>query len=142
MKVYPDISNISTKTLNWFQERAILSPTNDQIDEIKILFFQNLKLHHKPITQLTQSWIERSNWILEFFDASQNSATQINIKSRFPYYIKKTLISTNTVQRYRTQSWHFKKLFDRMHHINWQQNWWDCVYTKNSHDTFRIAFLV
>ena len=28
-KVHPDISNISTKTLNWFQERAILSPTNE-----------------------------------------------------------------------------------------------------------------
>ena len=28
-KVYRDISNISTKTLNWFQERAILSPTNE-----------------------------------------------------------------------------------------------------------------
>ena len=52
-KVNPDISNISTKTLNWFLERA-----NEQIDEIKILLFQNLKLHHKPITQLTQSWIE------------------------------------------------------------------------------------
>ena len=25
-------SNISTKTLNCFQERAILSPTNEQID--------------------------------------------------------------------------------------------------------------
>ena len=35
--VYPDISNISTKRLNWFRERAILSPTNEQIDEIKIL---------------------------------------------------------------------------------------------------------
>ena len=41
-KAYPDISNISTKTLNWFQEGAILSPSNEQIDEIKILFFQNL----------------------------------------------------------------------------------------------------
>ena len=59
-KVYPDISNISTKTLNWFQERAIQSPTDEQIDEIKILFFQNLKLRHKPITQLTQSWIEEA----------------------------------------------------------------------------------
>jgi PIF1 helicase. len=32
-KVYPDISNISTKPLNWFQERAILSPTNEEIDK-------------------------------------------------------------------------------------------------------------
>ena len=39
-KVYPDISNISTKALNWFQEMAVLSPTNEQIDEIKILFVQ------------------------------------------------------------------------------------------------------
>ena len=35
-KVYPHISNMSTKPLNWFQERAVLSPTNEQIDEIKI----------------------------------------------------------------------------------------------------------
>ena len=34
----------STKTLNWFQERAILSATNEQIYEIKILLFQNLLL--------------------------------------------------------------------------------------------------
>jgi PIF1 helicase. len=33
-KVYPGISNISTKPLNWFQERAILSPTNEQIDKL------------------------------------------------------------------------------------------------------------
>ena len=64
-KVHPDISNISTKTLNWFQERVILSPSNEQIDEIKILLFQNLKLHHKPITQLTQSWIERRQYIIQ-----------------------------------------------------------------------------
>ena len=63
--VNPDISNITTKTLNWFQERAILSPTNEQIDEINILLFQNLKLHCKPITQLTQSWIERRQYIIQ-----------------------------------------------------------------------------
>ena len=39
-KVYP------AKTLNWFEKRVILSPSNEQIDEIKILFFQNLKLLH------------------------------------------------------------------------------------------------
>ena len=33
-QVYPDITNISTKPLNWFQERAILSPINEQIDKI------------------------------------------------------------------------------------------------------------
>ena len=65
MKVYPDISNISTKTLNWFHEMAILSPTNEQIDEINDFIFQNLKLHHKPITQLTQSWIERRQYIIQ-----------------------------------------------------------------------------
>ena len=65
MKVYPDISNISTKTLNWFQERAILSPTNEQIDEIKIVLIQNLKLHRKPITQLTQSLIERRQYTIQ-----------------------------------------------------------------------------
>ena len=34
--IYPDISNISTKTLNWFRERVLLSPSIKQIDEIKI----------------------------------------------------------------------------------------------------------
>ena len=38
-KVYPDITNMSTKPLNWFQERTI--PSNEQTDEIKILLFQN-----------------------------------------------------------------------------------------------------
>ena len=56
----------------------------------------------------------------EFFYAS---AAQINIKSRFSCYITKALKSIKTVQRYQTQSCHFKKLFDRMYHINWQQNW-------------------
>ena len=59
-KIYPDISNISTKTLNWFQERAILTPNNEQIDEIKTLLFQNLKLH-----RLTQTWIERRQYITQ-----------------------------------------------------------------------------
>ena len=59
-------------------------------------------------------------WILEFFDASRNSSAQINIKSKFPFYITKTLISTKTVQRYKTQSCHFKKNSDRIYHINWQ----------------------
>ena len=30
--VYPDIDNISYKTISWFKERAILSPTNEQVD--------------------------------------------------------------------------------------------------------------
>ena len=74
MKLYPDNSNISTKTLNWFQERAILSPTNEQIDQINDFIFQNLKLHHKLITQLTQSWIERRQYIIQ-----QNSLTPLGI---------------------------------------------------------------
>ncbi|KAL0870707.1 hypothetical protein ABMA27_005647 [Loxostege sticticalis] len=35
--VYPDIHNISCKTISWFKERAILSPTNEQIDKINNL---------------------------------------------------------------------------------------------------------
>ena len=42
-KVYPDISNISTKPLNWFQERAILSPTNKQIDKINDFILSKFK---------------------------------------------------------------------------------------------------
>ena len=33
-KAYPNNSNISTKPLHWFQERAVLSPTNEEIDKI------------------------------------------------------------------------------------------------------------
>ena len=66
------------------------------------------------ITQLTQSWIERRQYIIqlnfEFFD-SRNSAAQINIKSRFPYYITKKFKSTKTVQRYKTQRSQFKNIF-------------------------------
>jgi len=32
--VYPDLYYISTKTSSWFQERAILSSTNDQVNKI------------------------------------------------------------------------------------------------------------
>ncbi|XP_060855642.1 ATP-dependent DNA helicase PIF6-like [Metopolophium dirhodum] len=35
--VYPNIQNISSKSLKWFQERAILSPTNEQVDKINDL---------------------------------------------------------------------------------------------------------
>ncbi|XP_027851457.2 ATP-dependent DNA helicase pif1-like [Aphis gossypii] len=35
--VYPKIQNISSKSLKWFQERAILSPTNEQVDKINDL---------------------------------------------------------------------------------------------------------
>lgn len=33
-KVYPDISNVRGKTLDWFKERAILTPTNDECNVI------------------------------------------------------------------------------------------------------------
>ncbi|KAL4084234.1 hypothetical protein QTP88_028059 [Uroleucon formosanum] len=35
--VYPDIQNISSKSLKWFQERTILSPTNEQVDKLNDL---------------------------------------------------------------------------------------------------------
>lgn len=31
---YPEISKIATETLSWFQERAIMSPTNEQVNKI------------------------------------------------------------------------------------------------------------
>ena len=66
---------------------------------------------------------EAVHYQTELFDASQNSSAQINIKSKFPYCISKTLKSIKTVQRYETQSCHFKNLLDRMYHNNLQQNW-------------------
>ena len=39
-KVYLDISNISTMPLNWFQKRAILSPTNQQINDFILSQFE------------------------------------------------------------------------------------------------------
>ncbi|XP_022164498.1 uncharacterized protein LOC111029689 [Myzus persicae] len=35
--VYPNIQNISSKSLKWFQKRAILSPTNEQVDKLNDL---------------------------------------------------------------------------------------------------------
>ncbi|XP_015370488.1 PREDICTED: uncharacterized protein LOC107166369 [Diuraphis noxia] len=40
--VYPNILNISSKSLKWFQERAILSPTNEQIDKLNDLILSRL----------------------------------------------------------------------------------------------------
>ena len=55
-KVYPDISNISTKTVKGFQERAILSPTNEQIDKINdFIFFKIWSF----ITNILLSWHSR-----------------------------------------------------------------------------------
>uniref|UniRef100_A0A1B6CGZ6 ATP-dependent DNA helicase n=1 Tax=Clastoptera arizonana TaxID=38151 RepID=A0A1B6CGZ6_9HEMI len=34
INVYPDIDNISYKTIFWFKERAILSPNNEQVDKV------------------------------------------------------------------------------------------------------------
>ena len=42
-KAYPDVSNIPTKTLNWFQEKAILSPNNEQIDQINDFILSKLE---------------------------------------------------------------------------------------------------
>ena len=103
-KANPDISNISTKTINWFQEMAILSPTNEQIDGIMILLFHYLKLHHKPMTQLTQSWIERRQYIIQLNSLMPPGIPQHKLILKVGSHITKTLISTKTVQWYRTQS--------------------------------------
>ncbi|XP_045446746.1 uncharacterized protein LOC123654933 [Melitaea cinxia] len=41
--VYPDITNITTKTLCWFKERAILAPTNEQVDKINHLIISKFE---------------------------------------------------------------------------------------------------
>ncbi|GBP64697.1 ATP-dependent DNA helicase PIF1 [Eumeta japonica] len=40
--VYPDIHNISCKTISWFKERAILSPTNEQVDKVNNLILAKI----------------------------------------------------------------------------------------------------
>ncbi|KAL0838939.1 hypothetical protein ABMA28_016949 [Loxostege sticticalis] len=40
--VYPDIHNISCKTISCFKERAILSPTNEQVDKVKNLILAKI----------------------------------------------------------------------------------------------------
>lgn len=40
--VYPDIKNSSIKSLNWFKERSILSPTNEQVDKVNNLIISKL----------------------------------------------------------------------------------------------------
>jgi hypothetical protein len=37
LNVNPNIQNISAKLLKWFQERAILSPINEQVDKLNDL---------------------------------------------------------------------------------------------------------
>ncbi|GBP39032.1 ATP-dependent DNA helicase pif1 [Eumeta japonica] len=41
-KVYPDIDDISYKTISWFKERAILSPTNEQVDKVNNLIISKI----------------------------------------------------------------------------------------------------
>ena len=62
-------------------------------------------ISHRTFQGVTQEIFEGFCKATELFDAF---AAQINIKSRFLYYITKTLKSIKTVQRYKTQSCHFK----------------------------------
>ena len=40
--VYPDIDNISHTTISWFKERAILQPTNEQVDKVNNLILSKI----------------------------------------------------------------------------------------------------
>lgn len=39
--VYPDVQNISRKSIEWISERAILAPTNESADEINQVLMEN-----------------------------------------------------------------------------------------------------
>ncbi|GBP05743.1 ATP-dependent DNA helicase PIF1 [Eumeta japonica] len=41
-KVYPDIDDISYKTISWFKERTILSPTYEQVDKVNNLIISKI----------------------------------------------------------------------------------------------------
>lgn len=46
INVYPDFYELSNKTLSWFQERAILIPTNENVEKINNLVLEKF---HAPI---------------------------------------------------------------------------------------------
>ncbi|XP_039749929.1 ATP-dependent DNA helicase pif1-like [Pararge aegeria] len=55
-KVYPDIDDISYKTISWFKERAILSLTNEQVDKVNNLILSKIdaptKMYYSVATVL------------------------------------------------------------------------------------------
>ena len=108
--------------------RAILSPANEQIDEIKIFIVS--KFEASSQTYYSVDTVVDREEAVHYQTKFLNSLTppgilqhKLILKVGSPIILQKTLISTKTVQRYKTQSCHFKKRSDRMHHINWQQNW-------------------
>lgn len=75
--VYPDLPNISTKTPSWFQERAILSPTNDQVykinDMILLKFNAPTKVYYSIDTVLDAE--EAIHYPTEFLNYLSPSGT-------------------------------------------------------------------
>ena len=70
-KVYPDITNISSKPLNWFQERDILSPTNEQIYKINCFIlskFEASSQTYYPVDKIVDREEEVHN-PTEFFNS-------------------------------------------------------------------------
>ncbi|KAF7278394.1 hypothetical protein GWI33_008432 [Rhynchophorus ferrugineus] len=54
-KVYPDIDDISYKTISWFKERAILSPTNEQVDKVLSITNTHQAVNTKYTTSSSKS---------------------------------------------------------------------------------------
>jgi PIF1 helicase. len=66
-KVYHDVSNISTMPLNWFLKRAILSPTNEQINDfIPSKFEASSQTNHSVDTVLDKE--EEVHYPTEFLN--------------------------------------------------------------------------
>lgn len=86
--VYPDIININTKTFCWFKERAILAPTNEQVDKINDLIsskFEALSQIYYSVDTVIDT-AEAVHYPTEFLNSlvpPRSTSTQVNIKSRF-----------------------------------------------------------
>jgi len=94
-KVYPDISNISTMPLNWFQEKAIISPTNEQLkDFIPSKFEASSQIYHLVDTIVHRE--EEVHYPTEFLNSltpPRIQPAQINVKIGFPIILLRNLNS-------------------------------------------------
>jgi hypothetical protein len=69
--LYPNIQNISSSSLQWFQERVILSPTNEQVDKLNYLILHRFDAQ----SQIYYSVLEKEDAV-HFSTEFSNSLTR------------------------------------------------------------------
>ena len=115
-KVYPDISNISAMPLNWSQERTILSPTNEQINDFMLSKFEASSQTYYSVNTVVDREKE-VHYPTEFFNSLTPPGIpphNLILKVVSPIILLNKFKFTKTVQWYKTQSSQFKKLFYRI----------------------------